>query len=225
MKIQTQMYGSDTADGMAFTGSWPALSAPSFGYPYTLRPIKLKGYYKYSSQKGDSCAFYVYFTKWNNTLKKQDSIGGGGFIGMPQSSYTYFEIPIDYASASTPDTAAIIILASASSTVDQRGLPGDTLIIDELSFELATGIDDPVFSDSHVKTYPNPANDRIIFSGLTHEASEISICDIHGKEIFRSQISNTTLEVDTREFINGIYLYTITDHTGKKETGRFSITK
>jgi hypothetical protein len=187
--------------------------------------VKLKGYYKFSTQQGDSCAFFVYFTKWNSTLKKQDSIGGGGFMGTPQSNYTYFEIPIDYTSTAAPDTAVIILLASASTTIDTRGVPGNTLIIDDLSFELTTGIDDPVFPDSPARAYPNPANDLVIFDGLSNGPSEIIICDMHGREIFKAQITGSMFELHTSGLINGLYMYTITGHSGKKETGRLSITR
>ncbi len=224
LRIETKLVGEDTLDGMSFTGSWPLNEAPQFGYAFTNRPSKLQGYYKFSSQYGDSCAFIVWFTKWNTSLNKEDSIGRGVYYGKSDSAYTHFEIPIIYYTSEAPDTAVVMLLASARSSEEVKGIPGNILTIDELSFDNSNGINEAI-ADNPLLVYPNPATDKITFGGLKNPNSELLIYDISGKEVFKTSINAEDLMVDTKSFTAGIYHYNIITDSGNKRSGKFIITK
>lgn len=118
------MVGS--AAGNLFIGSYKTnMSNPeasvSFGRPYDgARPVKLKGYYKYSPQPinngsypgtltTDECNIYV--TLWDASGKE---IGFGEFVGKEEvSEYTPFEFDIVYSDPSK-QAAKLTIVATSS---------------------------------------------------------------------------------------------------------------
>ena len=77
----------------------------------------------------------------------------------------------------------------------------------------------PVYSEDLIKTYPNPARDRITFSELPKEG-EIMLYSLSGELVKAIQIDNPSEEwrLDNSSGIfvsSGIYLYVIVDSGGK----------
>ncbi|MCX6306170.1 MAG: PCMD domain-containing protein [Bacteroidetes bacterium] len=102
------------------------------------RPSHLKGYYKFEPVNGDSCAAVILLSKWNSSAKKRDTIGYGKFVGHNAvSTYTNFDIPIQYAGTGTVDTMTLLVVSSAGFNVinfmGSVGQVGSTMYVDELS--------------------------------------------------------------------------------------------
>jgi hypothetical protein len=70
--------------------------------------------------------------------------------------------------------------------------------------------------------YPNPANNEIIIPLLSTE-SIIIIHDINGREITRINSSNTLARINTTNFAQGLYTYTIINNLSQVNKGRFVI--
>lgn len=202
-KISTMLYFTDTIDGLMFTGDWPIGGYPQFGYAYNRRPLKLTGYYKFSTTSGDSSLIAIWLTKWNDTTGTADTIGNGSFYGQATASYTYFELPITYLKAGKPDTAAIVVLGSSRSTIDVRGNPGNTLYIDDLAYEYSTGIREEVFPELAI--YPNPSSGMFHLEGLEAGPTTIRVYDIYGKEVLASTIHDSAGDIDITGLASGVY--------------------
>lgn len=223
MKITTIKYGTNTVDGIAFTGSWdnPPNDLPRFGYPYTKRPLKLKGYYKFSSTSGDSGVVAIRLTRWNSAKGSQDTIGSGRFFTKPNSTYTYFEIPITYYMPGAPDTASVIVLGSAETTLTQRGQAGNTLFIDDLSYEHSIGITEPLMAENGLSIYPNPCSGYVTI-GLPYSGpANLKIFDQLGREIMCTQVESANAEIDLSSLPNGIYSVHV-ESQGTILTGKLS---
>lgn len=132
-----------------------------WGYPFTSRPLALKGYYKYTPKtidivkdpykslkgQGDECQIQILLTDWDgmfriNTSKKKfvdmendpNIIAHGSIVsGNNDSGYVKFTIPLVYRSNRTPKF--IVIVGAASRYGDYfTGGKGSVLKLDE--FEL-----------------------------------------------------------------------------------------
>jgi hypothetical protein len=68
-------------------------------------------------------------------------------------------------------------------------------------------------NENGISVYPNPATDKIIISINSqlngNSSSNISICDISGKNIFQIEIKSSETEIDVAEFVSGIYFVKI----------------
>lgn len=129
-----------------------------WGYPFSSRPIALKGYYKYSPKtidmtkdpykglagQGDQCQIQVLLTDWPemftiNTSKKQfvdfendeHIIAHGSLVsGNNDNGYVRFTMPLVYRNNRTPKY--IVIVAAASRYGDYfTGAVGSVLKVDE----------------------------------------------------------------------------------------------
>ncbi len=224
MKITTINFAGNVVDGIAFIGKWdnPPGEFPQFGYPYTKRPIKLKGYYKFSSTSGDSGLVGMRLTSWNSSLGRQDTIADGLFYTLPTSTYTYFEIPILYYLPGLPDTASVIVLGSAETTITERGKAGNTLYIDDLSYEYASGITEPLMAESSLSIFPNPGTGYVTV-GLPGRPgpARLRVYDQMGKAILCMQMENANAEIDLSAYSSGIY-HIYVESNGTVLSGKFS---
>ena len=92
--------------------------------------------------------------------------------------------------------------------------PGAPEILDGLDNDCNQIVDEGVGIDglegeNGISIYPNPANDKIILSINTqfniNSSSNITICDLSGKNILQMIIKSGETEIDVSEFINGFY--------------------
>lgn len=83
--------------------------------------------------------------------------------------------------------------------------------------------------DKIVKLYPNPATDYITFDfqGAGKKGMTVSIYSgILGKKMYESANAPEKLIVNLNEFNRGVYIYHITDNTGKiVESGKFQVSR
>lgn len=169
-KLETRFVGigiiGKLAAGSIYTGSFKKVDGTNgildFGRPWTLRPTKLKGYYKFHSEpinyassewsqlKGrpDSCHIYIALTDWTapyevrtNPKNRQlfDSrseavIGYGELVrGNDTNGWEEFEIEINYRSTSRRPRY-IQVTAAASKYGDYfTGGTGTVLFVDQFS--------------------------------------------------------------------------------------------
>jgi hypothetical protein len=83
-------------------------------------------------------------------------------------------------------------------------------------------------NDRIVKTYPNPATTYITFdlqAGYQRGLS-LQVYSFLGKKMHETQNLPQKLTIDLTEFNRGLYMYHLTDPSGKViESGKFQVTK
>lgn len=83
--------------------------------------------------------------------------------------------------------------------------------------------------DKIVKLYPNPATDYITFDfqGAGKKGLTVSIFSgIIGKKMYETTPSTDKHIVNLNEFSRGVYIYHITDNTGRiVESGKFQVSR
>ncbi len=117
------------------------------GKPFTDRPEKVLGSYKYSPVGNDNCLVEVVLLNYdevNNVVL--DTIGVGIFMGEETTTYENFEATITYLSTDTPNFININILASFPDPVN-----GSILWIDDLSFFTAPEMVGDLFFSEYIE--------------------------------------------------------------------------
>ena len=135
-----------------------------FGKPFTARPTKLKGHYKYSTapisyvssgyehlkEKPDTCAIYIALTDWKEPLEirtkpsdlsvfnKNDPgvIAYAEFYsGETVTEYKSFELTLDYRDTSRVPTYLVLVCSASKFGDFFVGGPGALLYVDDFSLE------------------------------------------------------------------------------------------
>ena len=165
MESKTAM-GSIFAAGNIYTGQFDQVSGIGaklkWGYPFTSRPLALKGYYKYSpktidyaknpytEKKGqtDECSIIVLLTDWpsqfdidTNSEKFVDYENDEHIIAMgslyssnTDSEYVPFTLKLDYRDRTRIPTYAVVVCSSSRYGDYFTGGKGSVLLIDEFDF-------------------------------------------------------------------------------------------
>lgn len=138
---------------VAFVGD---LGSETEGFAYTGRPTALTGQFKFIPEGEDLGTVAVTFWRWDAGAGERVDIGAG-FLALSEAatSWTGFEIPIEYTSSETPDSANVTLLSSVGSPT----AGGTQLSIDALAFTNTTNVVSRAIDELAI--YPNPTNDRI----------------------------------------------------------------
>lgn len=196
------------------------------------KPIKFTGWYKFDQVSGDSCAAILLVSKWNTTLHKKDTIGYCRTdFKVPQSAYTYFEMPVTYGTTGLePDSMLVLLVSSGGfNPINFQGAVGqvgNTMYVDDISIEYPLGVTQVLMPEIGVKTWPNPAKDR-----MTVELTEavpggmLDIYNMEGKLVTSQKVGGTVSTIDVSGLADGQYHYKLIDGRTIQNTGFFMIRK
>lgn len=163
------------------------------GTEFTGDPLLFKGQYKFSSDGPDSSRIYLRF--WN---EEGDIAEYLDTTLLPVADWTEFSLPIDL--GFTPDSALTFITGGK--------LEGAITYFDDLRF-VYDDVSVSEISKPFFEAYPNPANEYINL--ILEEKNAVYITDLVGKKYVESQNSATTIQINTADWPNGIYLIQVYD--------------
>ncbi|MCD4683466.1 MAG: T9SS type A sorting domain-containing protein [Bacteroidales bacterium] len=202
---------------------------PEGGMPVDSVPDKLSGYYKYEPVGPDTAVAAVTLYYHNPNSGNTSMLEESWIQLLPTSTYTYFEIPVDYFALPEPDTVNI---AFASSNLDFEngyiGL-GSTLYIDALEMtykEHITSVNTKDINSEH-NFYPNPASEKVFIDlySLINQEVDVRIMDSYGRIVYQSNEKiegNQTFNFDVADFEAGVYFYMI-ENGSKIYKGKFIV--
>lgn len=178
----------------------PSSPDPFIPVPYSDRPTKISGYYKYFPELLDHAFMVCLF------LLEGDTIGGGVHTFLPtDDNYVYFEEELNFYIEDQPD--GLVLLFCSGYDV------GSTLFLDNVSFDFETIVKTNK-SVNDFNIYPNPANNFFIcnFEKSQNIAAYIEIIDLQGRIVKRicNENSKEILKIDISNLSKGLY-YVRTD--------------
>jgi hypothetical protein len=171
------------------------------GEPFTDRPAKFTGWYKYIPVASDFFSVSVYLTK--NTV---DTVAVGAILeATPASEWTQFEVPLIYFSAEDPDTVNMIIMSSLAPIT-----PGSVLFVDKLEFQGGVGIEEELI-ESYVDFYHDQSNQslQINYHFTSEQTVSVSLFNLVGqpvKVLQERKVMNGQEVIDVGGYPAGIYL-------------------
>jgi hypothetical protein len=169
------------------------------GVPISMKPTKVKGYFKYENNVGDTmsigaCCFLA-----------GDTLGLGEFTTTTATpAWTLFEVPITYSLPGTPDTINVVMFSSAGLAPQL----GTTLYVDDVSME--TGSDIGEISMDVLNAYPNPVND-IMNIDLDGTFNLIKLYNNSGQLVFTDATTAQKYSLNLNTYSNGIYFVEVSN--------------
>jgi hypothetical protein len=182
----------------------------SVDFPHAQRPSELNACIKTAVMPGDKVYLIVAFYQGDSIVALPTDCTFS--IDTTISEFTCLTFPITYQSILNPDSASIIIIAGSESAQ-----LGTEIIVDELSFNVATTIDHrTAISKPVAENFPNPAeNFTYIPVNLVQPSDlELLIWDlkgtmVHSQSIQKLPVGEHELLVNTSQLTSGIYLYSV----------------
>ncbi|MGZ3867189.1 MAG: T9SS type A sorting domain-containing protein [Bacteroidia bacterium] len=181
---------------------------PVIGWtPYTGTPVSYDFWYEFNAPNGDNALTRVYFTKWNTSTNKRDTLGSGsGTIPGPVSSYTQMTVPISWmVTGQNPDSMQ---LSFTSTTKPFGSVPaGGQLFIDDVNLNFATTSITENKNAVEFKLFPNPASTSVTCN-LPAEIDHGVFCiyDENGKSVYTAIITKKGIVADVTKFAKGVYI-------------------
>lgn len=196
----------------------------SGGYPFTGRPLKLTGYYKYQPVNNDKCFFSLWLFRWVNGAK--DTLGIGAITSSGSfNSWTRFEIPVNYTKEGVPDSVNIVFLNS--NPLDGIDHTGTALWIDNLSFDYGTVGIQGITSANGFQIYAEPDAKQLILSSSfgQQEQLDISLFNMAGIETmhWKRSMHQSTERLDINNLPPGTYLIRIASGNRLIDTRKITI--
>ncbi|GEM_PF-1199670 len=163
--------------------------------PFTGRPVKLTGYYKFTQGGSDKISMQLFIANETKAIAY-----GELEITSGTSEYTKFEITLEYLSEENPTELSFgIILRDPES--DEEASAESVFLLDNLTFEY----DDPVTStkDLHASDLINvyASGNQLVFSS---SVSEVTILSSTGERKITEKGNLTTLNASSLQ--SGIYI-------------------
>ena len=213
--------------GTLATGTFNELAVPpdnlQMGTPFTGRPLRFTGYYKYIDNAGDSCDIYAVLSKWNGTTRQ--IVGEARMRStLTVLTYTKFELNFIYSLPDTPDSISVVFASSAAG--DQMiGHAGSALFIDNISLEYTNDIFDFSENQINVSCYPGPYDDFVNFKiNNALNNGNIAIYNLIGAEIKSlSNLHSTEFSISVDDLKSGCYYYRISDKGSFLASGGFFV--
>lgn len=195
------------------------------------KPSRFKGYYKFEPVNGDSCSAVILLSKWNATSKKRDTIGYGKMVQHSAvSTYTQFDVPVNYRSTGAVDSMSLLVVSSAGFNVinfiGSVGQPGNTMYVDDLSLDYPSGITQVLMPEVSVNVYPNPASE-VLHIEVSREVKNGSfeVYTTAGKLVGSYNLSSTSNTIPVSGLLNGLYYFRLISGKELLNTGSFVIKK
>lgn len=202
-----------------------------WGVPYTGRPIKVKGEYKFYNNQNTNDAGYAYFLlkKYNPISQRSDTLAfgsqsfpitSGDFEPWGSSGYIPFEIEIEYRNKiAIPDT---MILVFVDSKYQEYGTlnkyHGGLFFIDNISLvENPSSIADKNEVEIALSLFPNPTN-AILQVSTSLQIAKLVVYQSNGTKILER---NPTESLNVSVLPDGLYLLEIWDVDGKRIVKKF----
>lgn len=211
IKLITKFIGppfNQKIPGLSATGTInTTTNAIDGGFSYNLRPEKISGWYKYAPAGKDTASVSVTLSKWDVNTGQRIVIGTASFMDTATvNTYTSFSASINYVSSLAPDTAIIILLSSQQTS----GVLNSTLIVDDLSLDMATGIQQAE-NNSEIVIYPNPASAILSVSKVYAIGTKLILLDSKGGKVSENRLCSFYDSIDISSLEEGLYLYQLLD--------------
>ena len=220
LKITTTLFNNNQDTLAHITNGRILINDLAGGMPTSYNPKKVSGYYKYTPVGFDSAL--VALRAYGYDIQGQHKNLTNNLIKLaPASSYTYFEIDLNYTAWPPIDTLGIAFASSNIYDGHQWARAGSVLIVDSLSIEYYPVGIAPSQKEKAMKVYPNPASTYVNFLlDNKTEKAHLTVYNSSGKIVINKTLTDE--KTDVSNLSSGIYFYDILAGQ-KRYKGKFTV--
>ncbi|MEO8146354.1 MAG: T9SS type A sorting domain-containing protein [Bacteroidia bacterium] len=190
--------GSVSADTDSVFMGWSSFQMIEVQSP----PTNMSFYYKYFPVNNDSAvARLLVLDSWANQIGEAIIVVSGTV-----SNYTSATTPVVY---SAPGVAAYVVMNfnnfyTSMPGVNQPGL-GTRFLVDDLSINWTTGINEVSTNDGMFNIYPNPASNQLNIKTNYNKEIHYNIYNMYGQLVLQSNLQPSDAIIPLDKLINGPY--------------------
>ncbi|MCO5275929.1 MAG: T9SS type A sorting domain-containing protein [Flavobacteriales bacterium] len=185
------------------------------GFAYTSRPATFTGQWQYNIQPNDSGMVAVILTKWNAVTQEGEVVGGAVAPALGSiAGWQPINVPFEYESSTTPDSAFVVVAASMNAPVTGSFIKVDGLAMSGIS----TGIAEQ--EAALLQVFPSPATDRLNLRSGT-AMNWASIIDITGRPVLYKAVEGTGIDLNVSGLKPGRYMVQVELAGGKRMVRSF----
>lgn len=191
---------------------------PALGVAYTGRPTSADFQYKANPVSGDAGIVFVQLSRWDAGASQKVIIGQGYLLANTQvTTWTSYNLPIQYANGDIPDTLMIMASSSAASAV--QGLPGSgTPAVGSEFFVDSLVINDPCAASGLTVTVTG-TNETV--AGANDGTASATVTG--GSPAYTYSWSNGATTSTVSGLSPGTYTVAIIDANGCATTGSYTV--
>lgn len=209
----------------------PFFGATNFGakigVPFTEKPAKFIGWFRYLSVQGDSAEFSAATVRTVAGVRETLSLAKQ-VVKFSESNWAYFEVDFVDLNAGTPDSLIVLCVSSAGydfvDLTNCQGKLGSTLFIDDIALIYTGGLEEGLMGNAAVKVFPNPASDliQINYEGASLNGS-IRFIDAAGRVAHTQPFIGNNQSLSVSGLAKGMYSIVLIE--GNKIVARQSFIK
>ena len=197
----TSVMGGAAVPGILTTGSllidWQAQDGTIVGgEAYTQLPLALSGQFKYQPVGNDTASVAI-------SLTENGQVVGGGYLEITSntSSWTPFNLVIDYEQGAAPDSMNIIF----TSSIQEGGNIIDGTVLEIDAIQLSSFLEVENEAEIQVKCYPNPATDLIKIELNKATQGTLQLIDNQGQSVIIEDYNSSSIQLDVASLSPGMY--------------------
>lgn len=187
----------------------------TIGTPFTEKPSKLIGWFKYQSVQGDSAEFSAATVRNVGGVRETLSLAKK-VIKYSEANWTYIEADFVDLNAGTPDTLIILCVSSAGydfvNLTNCVGKVGSALTVDDIALIYTGGLKEDLMNAKTMAIYPNPSSTNVtvrIEESISN--GSIRFIDAAGRVAYTQPFNGTSTEVSVSSLANGMYSIVLVD--------------
>ena len=182
-KLETKQWGTFLLPGLLVSGNFVMVSPYiKQGKPFSDKPLKFIGWYKYTSVSGDSAAIVAILTRFNTATGFRDTLATAALVEKNSVAvYSQFSIDFDYTITDVNPDSITVVFSSSADGSNFHGQVGSTLFIDDVSLEYTLGIKVSLDSEFTINVFPSPAINELSLQFNTSKSGQF-VCKVYSME-------------------------------------------
>ncbi|MDY0344320.1 MAG: PCMD domain-containing protein [Lentimicrobium sp.] len=188
------------------------------GIPVTGTPQKLRGWYRYLPQTGDSCIMGIGLSRWNGTSR--DTIAYSYLsIGGQHNDWEEFSVPVVYEITAEPDSMNVVFFSS--NLLNGEPVSGSKLWVDDLWIDYETV--SVQMAGLSRDFYIQPSGEVVYVFTNAPMGGEIQVFNLSGSLVYQTRINAGMgqQKLSLPRLPSGLYIAQLTTSGGVRKAAKF----
>lgn len=188
------------------------------GIPVTGMPQKLRGWFRYLPETGDSCIMGIGLSRWNGSSR--DTVAYSYLtLGGQHNDWAEFSVPVVYEIAVEPDSMNLVFFSS--NLLNGEPVSGSKLWVDDLWIDYET-VSVQLLNLSR-DFYVQASDDVVVIYATVPSGGDIQVYSLSGSLVYQTRINNGIgqQKLPLPHLPSGLYIAQLTTSNGERKAAKF----